>query len=82
MFGYIKKDELLKRLKEEIDLQDKLAGTYKKLESDHLERKLAAKTESDREWYERERYKYAMWYEEIIWKWNEAVTIYNMIKQM
>lgn len=82
MFGYIKKDELLKKLREEMDLQDKIARTYRHLASDHLERKLAARTESDREWYERERYKYATWAEETTWKYCEAVTIYNMVKQM
>ena len=82
MFGYIKKDVLLKTLRGEMELQEKLGDTYNRLAADLLERKLAAKTDGDRQWYEAERFKYARYTEEANMKLVEAVTIYNMVKQM
>lgn len=82
MFGYINKNELLKTLKEEISIQDRLRKTYNDIASDNRERQLVAKTEGERKWFEAEIYKYRQWSDEANWKWCEAATIYNMIKQM
>ena len=82
MFGYIKKDVLLKTLREEMTRQEKLGDTYNRLASDLLERKLAAKNDGDRQWYEDERLKYVRLTEEANTKLVEAVTIFNMVKQM
>ena len=82
MFGYIKTDELLKTLKQEMDMQEKLRKIYNEIASSNRERQLAAKTEGERKWYEVEIYKYTQWSEEANWKWCEAATIYNMVKQM
>lgn len=82
MFGYINKNELLKNLKEEMDLQEKLRKMYNELASGQLELKLAARTEAEQKYYGCEHYKYTQWALEANWKWCEAATIYNMIKQM
>ena len=82
MFGYIKKDVLLKTLRDEMELHEKMGKIYNHLASDLLERKLAAKTDGDRQWYECERFKYARWAEDANTKLVEAATIYNMVKQM
>ena len=82
MFGYIKKDELLKKLKEEMILQEKLRKTYNEIASNQFEMKLSAKTEAEQKYYGCEHYKYTQWSEEANWKWCEAATIYNMVKQM
>ncbi len=82
MFGYIKKDELLKTLREEIRLQEGLRKSYDTVASNMLEMKLKAKTESDQNWYGIEHHKYRQWSLEANYRWCEAVTIYNMVKQM
>ena len=82
MFGYINKDKLMKTLNEEVRLQEQLGDTYRKLAHTHMEMKLSAKTEGDRQWCDCEWLKYTRWAEEADWKLVEAQTIYNMVKQM
>lgn len=82
MFGYINKDKLLKKLKEEMELWQKAGEINSHLASKMLELKLAARTENDKSWYDAEYYKFTRLSEQANQKWLEAGTIYNMVKQM
>lgn len=82
MFGYIKKDDLMKLLKEEMLFQETMAETNRRLAAEKLELKLKMKDRREEDYYASQHYTYRRFYEEANSKWAEAATIYNIVKEM